>query len=103
MKKRRLGRSPIYVSEICMGTMTFGSGADEAMSHKIMDESVEAGINFFDTGGKLSSAAQAGVGRRDREYRRPLDEGQGSRQSDHRDQGLRPQATDGSNQRNAPV
>ncbi|CAO1654654.1 aldo/keto reductase [Parasphingorhabdus sp. NYA22] len=49
MKKRRLGRSPIYVSEICMGTMTFGSGADEAMSHRIMDESVEAGINFFDT------------------------------------------------------
>ena len=49
MKTRRLGRSPIYVSEICMGTMTFGSGADEAMSHRIMDESVEAGINFFDT------------------------------------------------------
>ncbi|WP_417622741.1 aldo/keto reductase [Parasphingorhabdus sp.] len=49
MKKRRLGRSPIYVSEICMGTMTFGSGADEAMSHRIMDESVDAGINFFDT------------------------------------------------------
>ena len=49
MKKRRLGRSPIYVSEICMGTMTFGSGADEAISHRIMDESVEAGINFFDT------------------------------------------------------
>lgn len=49
MKQRRLGRSPIYVSEICMGTMTFGSGADEKMSHKIMDMSVEAGINFFDT------------------------------------------------------
>lgn len=49
MKQRRLGRSPIYVSDICMGTMTFGSGADEAMSHKIMDMSVEAGINFFDT------------------------------------------------------
>ena len=49
MKTRRLGRSPIYVSEICMGTMTFGSGADEAMAHRIMDESVEAGINFFDT------------------------------------------------------
>ncbi|MDM8009827.1 MAG: aldo/keto reductase [Parasphingorhabdus sp.] len=49
MKTRRLGRSPIHVSEICMGTMTFGSSADEAMSHRIMDESVEAGINFFDT------------------------------------------------------
>lgn len=49
MKQRRLGRSPIYVSDICMGTMTFGSGADEAMSRKIMDMSVDAGINFFDT------------------------------------------------------
>jgi len=49
MKQRRLGRSPIYVSEICMGTMTFGSGADETMSHKILDASLDAGINFFDT------------------------------------------------------
>ncbi|HEY9090776.1 aldo/keto reductase [Parasphingorhabdus sp.] len=49
MKHRRLGRSPIYVSDICMGTMTFGSMADEAMSHKILDMSLDAGINFFDT------------------------------------------------------
>lgn len=49
MKQRRLGKSPIYVSEICMGTMTFGSAADEAMSRKILDESLDAGINFFDT------------------------------------------------------
>lgn len=37
------------VSEICMGTMTFGSQADEAMSVRILDQSFEAGINFFDT------------------------------------------------------
>ncbi len=49
MQHRRLGKSAIYVSDICMGTMTFGSGADEAMSHKIMDASVDVGINFFDT------------------------------------------------------
>ena len=49
MKHRRLGKSAIYVSDICMGTMTFGSQTDEAESHKIMDMSVEAGINFFDT------------------------------------------------------
>lgn len=49
MKHRRLGRSPIFVSDICMGTMTFGSMADEAMSHKILDMSLDAGINFFDT------------------------------------------------------
>jgi len=49
MQTKRLGRSPIVVSKICMGTMTFGSGADEKMSHRIMDQSLDAGINFFDT------------------------------------------------------
>ncbi len=49
MKTRRLGRSPIHVSDICMGTMTFGNQADEAMAHRILDMSVDAGINFFDT------------------------------------------------------
>ena len=49
MKSRRLGRSPIFVSDICMGTMTFGNQADEAMSHRILDKSFEAGITFYDT------------------------------------------------------
>jgi aryl-alcohol dehydrogenase-like predicted oxidoreductase len=46
---KRLGRSAIVVSDICMGTMTFGAAADEAMSHRILDASFDAGINFFDT------------------------------------------------------
>ncbi len=49
MQYKRLGKSPIQVSKICMGTMTFGSGADEATAHRILDRSLEAGINFFDT------------------------------------------------------
>lgn len=49
MKQNRLGTSGIVVSEICMGTMTFGKQADKAMSFRIMDQSVEAGIDFFDT------------------------------------------------------
>ena len=49
MQHKRLGRSPIYVSKICMGTMTFGSQADETMAFRILDRSLEAGINFFDT------------------------------------------------------
>ena len=49
MKNRRLGKSAITVSEICMGTMTFGSQADEKMAHRILDKSFDAGINFFDT------------------------------------------------------
>lgn len=49
MQNKRLGRSPIYVSKICMGTMTFGSQADEATSLRILDASFDAGINFYDT------------------------------------------------------
>ena len=36
------------VSEICLGTMTFGDQADESMSFRIMDEAFERGVNFFD-------------------------------------------------------
>ena len=49
MKHRRLGTSAIVVSDICMGTMTFGSQADEAASLRILDRSYDAGINFYDT------------------------------------------------------
>jgi aryl-alcohol dehydrogenase-like predicted oxidoreductase len=49
MKHRRLGKSAIYVSDICMGTMTFGNQADEAMAMRILDRSYDAGINFYDT------------------------------------------------------
>jgi len=48
MKRRRLGRSGLVVSEICLGTMTFGSMADEAASVAIMDRAFEAGIDFLD-------------------------------------------------------
>jgi aryl-alcohol dehydrogenase-like predicted oxidoreductase len=37
MKPKRLGRSPIFVSHLCLGTMTFGSFTDEKESHKILD------------------------------------------------------------------
>jgi aryl-alcohol dehydrogenase-like predicted oxidoreductase len=49
MKERRLGKSGLIVSAICMGTMTFGTFADEAMTFRILDKSLDAGINFFDT------------------------------------------------------
>ena len=49
MQSKRLGKSPIVVSSICMGTMTFGSQADEKTAHRILDMSLDAGINFFDT------------------------------------------------------
>jgi aryl-alcohol dehydrogenase-like predicted oxidoreductase len=48
MKRRRLGRSGLVVSEICLGTMTFGSMADEAASFAIMDRAFDAGVDFLD-------------------------------------------------------
>ena len=49
MKRNRLGRTGIVVTDICMGTMTFGLQADEKTSFEIMDRALEAGIDFFDT------------------------------------------------------
>lgn len=49
MGQKRLGKSAIVVSDICMGTMTFGSSADEATSFRILDRAFDAGINFYDT------------------------------------------------------
>ncbi len=49
MKTKRMGRTGLKVSEICLGTMTFGRQCDEATSFAIMDTVVEAGVDFFDT------------------------------------------------------
>jgi len=49
MEKRRLGKSSLVVSDICMGTMTFGNQADEKESFRIMDMAFDAGIDFYDT------------------------------------------------------
>jgi aryl-alcohol dehydrogenase-like predicted oxidoreductase len=48
MRTRRLGRSALQVSEICLGTMTFGSMADEATSRAILDRALDAGVDFLD-------------------------------------------------------
>ncbi len=48
MQYRRLGRSGLSVSEICLGTMTFGSQCDEVLSRRIMDLAWDRGIDFFD-------------------------------------------------------
>lgn len=49
MKKRRLGKTGMVVSEICMGTMTFGSSCNEDEAFKILDRAYDAGIDFYDT------------------------------------------------------
>lgn len=49
MEYRLLGSSGLRVSELCLGTMTFGGEADEPTSHRLLDRFVEAGGNFIDT------------------------------------------------------
>ena len=49
MDYRNLGRAGLKVSEICLGTMTFGNGADQDEARRMVDAALEAGVNFFDT------------------------------------------------------
>lgn len=53
MRYKALGKTGLRVSELCLGTMSFGDrwgiGADEATSHKVLDAFVAAGGNFLDT------------------------------------------------------
>jgi aryl-alcohol dehydrogenase-like predicted oxidoreductase len=49
MKYRRLGRTGLDVSVICLGTMTWGQQNTEAEGHAQMDYALDQGVNFFDT------------------------------------------------------
>jgi aryl-alcohol dehydrogenase-like predicted oxidoreductase len=49
MQTRRLGSTGLKVSEICLGTMTFGHQCDEATAFAIMDKAAAHGVNFLDT------------------------------------------------------
>ncbi|PHS57923.1 MAG: aldo/keto reductase [Sulfurimonas sp.] len=49
MTHRYIGRTGLKVSSICMGTMTFGTQANEKEAFKIMDYAYERGVNFYDT------------------------------------------------------
>ena len=49
MRYRRLGRTALRVSQLCLGTMNFGPLTSEGDSFAIMDRALEIGIQFFDT------------------------------------------------------
>jgi aryl-alcohol dehydrogenase-like predicted oxidoreductase len=57
MDYRRLGSSGLKVSEICLGTMTFGHGTDNAEAERIVQTSLDAGVMFFDTADGYSDGA----------------------------------------------
>ena len=77
MRYRPLGRTGQYVSEICLGTMTFHGGAtfwraigslDQAASTALVGRAIEKGVNFFDTANVYSegqSEIQLGQALRD--------------------------------------
>lgn len=48
MKQRELGRSGLVVSEMCLGTMTFGTQTSEAEAHAQMDMALDHGVQFWD-------------------------------------------------------
>jgi len=64
METRQLGRTGLRVSELCLGTMTFGFQCDRETSFAILDAAVEGGINFLDSadvyplGGGLETAGR---------------------------------------------
>jgi len=49
MKYRKLGKTGLMVSEICLGTMTFGNQINEVESTKLIKYAMETGVNFIDT------------------------------------------------------
>src|SRR5450432_237153 len=68
MELRRLGRTALRVSQLCLGTMNFGPLTSEDDARVVMDRALEHGINFFDTanrygGDKGPGATESIVGR----------------------------------------
>ena len=48
MEYVRLGRTGLEISEVCLGTMTFGNESNEDVSRALMNDAWDRGINFFD-------------------------------------------------------
>ena len=62
MEYRRLGRTGLKVSTICLGTMQFGWSTDEPEAHRIMSHAFELGINFLDTADVYSNWVEGNPG-----------------------------------------
>ena len=49
MQTVKFGKTNEFVSEMCLGTMMFGSRCDEAESDRILSSAMDCGVNFIDT------------------------------------------------------
>jgi aryl-alcohol dehydrogenase-like predicted oxidoreductase len=71
MNPVRFGRTGLHVSPLCLGTMTFGTQADEVESRRILDTALASGISFIDTAdgyplgqqGELAGLTEEVIGR----------------------------------------
>jgi aryl-alcohol dehydrogenase-like predicted oxidoreductase len=61
MELRRLGRTALRVSELCLGTMNFGPLTTQEDSFVIMDRALDLGINFFDTANRYGGPKGPGT------------------------------------------
>ena len=67
MEYRKLGRSGLQVSPLCLGTMMFGGPTDEATATRIVAKAKDQGVNFIDTadgytGGKSEEVTGRAIG-----------------------------------------
>jgi aryl-alcohol dehydrogenase-like predicted oxidoreductase len=62
MHYRKMGRTGLKVSPLCLGTMQWGWTADEPTSYAIMDGFVDAGGNFLDTADVYSRWVEGNAG-----------------------------------------
>lgn len=58
---KRLGKHGVVVSNLCLGTMNFGTYTSEEESFAIMDRALELGINFFDTADVYGGTIEHGL------------------------------------------
>ena len=49
MQYKKLGRTGLYVSRLCLGTMNFGDCTDKKSAFEILNRAADLGINFIDT------------------------------------------------------
>ena len=68
MRNKPLGRTGLFVSELCLGTMTFGGGAgiwemigalQQSDAERLIGQSIDAGINFIDRSEEHTSELQS--------------------------------------------
>lgn len=62
MQRKKLGRTTLNVSRLCLGTMTFGWTTDEKSAFAIMDYALDHDLNFFDTADIYSKWIEGHVG-----------------------------------------